>query len=191
MREESFISGVSITGMWRWKTVIVPPNMYVVHTRRGVQKPLHVGLGISFKFNPNKDSFLVVPSAMQTIVINANSICKELQGILVQAYVQWIIEDFETSYKRLDFSDVNEPMRVVNVQLREQAEAAIQDAKTPPGLHPLDAEEREHTNFRIRWGRRQQMANLMAIKERIRHFCFDYATTLEKQVLNQTRQRSF
>src|SRR5262245_21461927 len=24
-----------ITGFWRWKTVVVPPNMHVVHTRRG------------------------------------------------------------------------------------------------------------------------------------------------------------
>ncbi|MFL5344837.1 MAG: SPFH domain-containing protein [Hyalangium sp.] len=118
---------VRITGFWRWRTVIVPPNAYVIHTRRGHDKPLHLGLGVSFRFNPATDSFLVVPGAMQTILINAHSICRELQGLLVQGYVQWIIEDFATAYKKLDFTDAEDPMRVVNVQLREQAEAAIKD----------------------------------------------------------------
>ncbi|WPB82169.1 SPFH domain-containing protein [Archangium violaceum] len=118
---------VRITGFWRWKTVVVPPNAYVVHTRRGHAQPLHIGLGVSFGFNPGTDSFLVVPGAMQTILINAHSICRELQGLLVQGYVQWIIEDFATAYKKLDFTDAEDPMRVVNVQLREQAEAAIKD----------------------------------------------------------------
>jgi hypothetical protein len=118
---------VRITGLWRWRTVIVPPNAYVVHTRRGHTDPLHVGLGVSFRFDPAKDSFLVVPGAMQTILINAHCICRELQGLLVQGYVQWIVEDFATAYKKLDFTDAEDPMRVVNVQLREQAEAAIKD----------------------------------------------------------------
>jgi hypothetical protein len=118
---------VRITGFWRWKTVVVPPNAYVVHTRRGHPEPLHIGLGVSFPFNPAKDSFLVVPGAMQTILINAHCICRELQGLLVQGYVQWIIADFATAYRKLDFTDAEDPMRVVNVQLREQAEAAIKD----------------------------------------------------------------
>jgi regulator of protease activity HflC (stomatin/prohibitin superfamily) len=118
---------VRTSGFWRWKNVVVPPNAYVVHTRRGSPEPLHCGLGVSFRFNPVTDSYLVVPSAMQTIIINANCICREKQGILVQGYVQWIIEDFKTAYRKLDFSDTLDPMRVVNVQLREQAEAAIKD----------------------------------------------------------------
>lgn len=118
---------VRISGWWHWKNVVVPPNAYVVHTRRGHPEPLHCGLGISFRFDPATDSFLVVPSAMQTIIINANCICRERQGVLVQGYVQWIIQDFKTAYRSLDFSDAVDPMRVVNVQLREQAEAAIKD----------------------------------------------------------------
>jgi len=118
---------VRVSGFWRWKNVVVPPNAYVVHTRRGHEEPVHLGLGVSFRFNPATDSFLVVPSAMQTIIINANCICRERQGVLVQGYVQWIIQDFKTAYRKLDFSDVVDPMRVVNVQLREQAEAAIKD----------------------------------------------------------------
>jgi hypothetical protein len=118
---------VRVSGFWRWKNVVVPPNAYVVHTRRGHEEPVHCGLGISFRFDPVTDSFLVVPSAMQTIIINANCICRERQGVLVQGYVQWIIGDFKTAYRKLDFSDVVDPMRVVNVQLREQAEAAIKD----------------------------------------------------------------
>ncbi|GAA2578365.1 hypothetical protein GCM10010399_05130 [Dactylosporangium fulvum] len=118
---------VRITGFGRWKTVLVPPNAFVVHTRRGRGEPLHVGLGVSFRYNPATDSYLVVPGAMQTILINAYCICSELQGVLVQAYVQWIIEDFATAYRKLDFGDAEDPMRVVNLQLKEQAEAAVKD----------------------------------------------------------------
>src|SRR5581483_8839243 len=52
---------------------------------------------------------------------------RERQGVLIQGYVQWIVEDFQTAYRKLDFSDPDDPMRVVNLQLREQAEAAIKD----------------------------------------------------------------
>ncbi|MBN2007492.1 MAG: hypothetical protein JXA21_29370 [Anaerolineae bacterium] len=116
-----------ITGFWLWQTVVVTPNVYVVHTRRGHKDPVHIGMGISFPYNPRTDAFLVIPAAMQTILINANCICRERQGILVQGYVQWIIEDINTAYRKLDFTDPEDPMGVVNVQLREQAEAAIKD----------------------------------------------------------------
>src|SRR5215831_9432963 len=116
-----------ITGWWRWKTVVVPPNVYVVHTRRGHAEPLTLGLGTSFRFDPATDAFLLIPASMQTIAINAKCISSERQGVLVQAYVQWIIDDLATAYRRLDFSDPIDPMRIVNVQLREQAEAVIKD----------------------------------------------------------------
>ncbi len=96
---------VRVTGRLRWRTVVVPPNAFVVHTRRGHAEPLHVGLGVSFRYRPATDSYLVVPGAMQTILITAFCICKELQGVLVQAYVQWIIQDFSVAYRKLDFSE--------------------------------------------------------------------------------------
>lgn len=123
-----------ISGFWRWKTVLVPPNVYVVHTRRGHAEPVTVGMGISFGFDPYRDAFLLVPATLQTIIINARCICNERQGILVQAYVQWIIDDIGTAYRRLDFSDTEDPMRIVNVQLREQAEAAIKDKVSTMGV---------------------------------------------------------
>ena len=116
-----------ITGFWLWRSVVVPPNVYIVHTRRGHSEPIHIGKGISFRFNPLTDAFLVIPSAVQTILINANCICIERQGLLVQAYVQWIIDDIKTAYWKLDFSEAEDPMGIVNLQLREQAEAAIKD----------------------------------------------------------------
>jgi hypothetical protein len=116
-----------ITGFWRWQTVVVPPHVYVVHTRRGHAEPVTLGLGTSFRFDPATDAFLLVPASMQTIAINAKCITSERQGVLVQAYVQWIIEDLATAYRRVDFSDPTDPLRIVNVQLREQAEAVIKD----------------------------------------------------------------
>lgn len=45
---------VRITGFGIWKRVIVPPNAYVIHTRIGKSQPVTIGLGISFRYNPNK-----------------------------------------------------------------------------------------------------------------------------------------
>src|SRR5262245_27866604 len=53
-----------ITGWWRWKTVVVPPNVYVVHTRRGHTEPITLGLGTSFSFDPVTDAFLLIPASM-------------------------------------------------------------------------------------------------------------------------------
>lgn len=132
---------VRVVGWWRFKTVIVPPNVYAVHTRKGHAEPLHIGLGQSFSYDPSRDAFLTMPAAMQTIAINARCICKERQGILVQAYVQWIIADIQTAYRRLDFSDTEDPMKIVNVQLREQAEAAIKDKVSTMGIDEVLADK--------------------------------------------------
>ncbi|MEM7020474.1 MAG: SPFH domain-containing protein [Pseudomonadota bacterium] len=115
------------TGFLLWKQVIVPPNAYVVHTRIGARDPVTIGLGKSFRYNPYTDAYLVVPAAMQTIGVVANSITQEKQGINVLAYLQWQIDDFATAYRKLDFSDSRDPLGIVNAQLREQAEAAIKD----------------------------------------------------------------
>lgn len=115
------------TGFLWWRRIIVPPNVYVVHTRLGRKDPVTIGLGVSFNYNPDTDSYLVVPAAMQTIGIVANCISREKQGINVLAYVQWQIQDFAIAYRRLDFSDQRDPLGIVNAQLREQAEAAIKD----------------------------------------------------------------
>ena len=115
------------TGFGLWKRIIVPPNVYVVHTRMGRKEPVTIGLGISFSYNPYSDSYLVVPAAMQTIGIVANCISREKQGINILAYVQWQIDDFSIAYRKLDFSDSRDPLGIVNAQLREQAEATIKD----------------------------------------------------------------
>ncbi len=114
-------------GFWIWKRVIVPPNTYVVHTRMGRPEPVTIGLGVSFRYNPYTDAYLIVPAAMQTIGVVANCISREKQGINILAYVQWQIDDFAVAYRRLDFSDSRDPLGIVNAQLREQAEAAIKD----------------------------------------------------------------
>ncbi len=118
---------VKINGFWIWKRVIVPPNAYVVHTRLNKKDPVTLGLGISFRYNPYKDAYIVIPAAMQTIGVVANCISKEKQGINVLAYVQWQIHDFSVAYKKLDLTNSRDPLGIVNAQLREQAEAAIKD----------------------------------------------------------------
>ncbi len=133
---------VKVSGVWRFQTVVVPPNAWVVHTRRGHKEPLHIGMGESFRFDPVTDAFIVAPATMQTLAINAKCICTERQGVLVQAYVQWIVDDFAVAYKKLDFSDAADPMRIVNVQLREQAEASIKDKVATMSIDEILADKR-------------------------------------------------
>src|SRR5688500_19092020 len=52
------------TGWLFWKRIIVPPNVYVVQTRSGRREPVTIGLGLSFRYNPWTDAYLVVPAAM-------------------------------------------------------------------------------------------------------------------------------
>ena len=127
MQLEKEPTKVRETGLLFWRRIIVPPNAYVVHTRINKEKPVTLGLGISFRYNPNADAFLVVPAAMQTIGVVANCITEEKQGINVLAYVQWQIDDFSIAYRKLDFSDSRDPLGIINAQLGEQAEAAIKD----------------------------------------------------------------
>ncbi|MEM7034381.1 MAG: SPFH domain-containing protein [Chloroflexota bacterium] len=115
------------TGFLLWRWIIVPPNVYVVHTRAGRKEPVTIGLGKSFRYNTYTDAYLVVPAAMQTIGVVANCISQEKQGINILAYVQWQIDDFSVAYRKLDFSDSRDPLGIVNAQLREQAEAAVKD----------------------------------------------------------------
>ncbi len=115
------------TGFWLWRQIIVPPNTYVIHTRMNRKEPITLGLGLSFRYRPFIDAYLVVPAAMQTIGVVANCISKEKQGLNILAYVQWQIDDFAQAYRKLDFSDSRDPLAIVNAQLREQAEAAIKD----------------------------------------------------------------
>jgi len=159
-----------ITGFWRWQTVVVTPNAHVIHTRRGHAEPLHVGLGISFRYNPATDAFLVIPAAVQTLLINARCISVERQGILVQAYVQWIVADVQTAYRKLDFSDAHDPMRIVNVQLREQAEAAIKDKVATMGIDDILSdkqpiiEELTHRLRAVAEGGRESNADGLGLK---------------------------
>jgi len=118
---------VRVTGFWFWRRVIVPPNVYVIHTRINKKNPVTLGLGYSFRYKPNKDAYQVIPSSMQTIGVVANCISKEKQGINILAYLQWQIDDISIAYRKLDFSDSRDPLAIVNAQLREQAEAAIKD----------------------------------------------------------------
>jgi flotillin len=110
-----------------WQTIIVSPSTWIVHMRKGHTNPLTVSLGTSITFYPRTDSFLVAPSTVQTLMINATTITKEKQGCLVQAYLQYVIQDFSLCYKKVDISDLREPFKIINIQLEEQAISIIKD----------------------------------------------------------------
>ena len=129
---------IRVTGFWRWKTVLVPPNAYVVHTRRGHAEPLHVGLGTSFRFNPTTDSYLVVPGRHadhpDQRVLHLPASCRAWWS---RRTCSGSSRTSRTAYRKLDFSDADDPMRLVNLQLKEQAEAAIKDKVATMSVHEV------------------------------------------------------
>ncbi|MCB1141571.1 MAG: hypothetical protein KDK54_04995 [Leptospiraceae bacterium] len=186
-----------INGFWIWKRVIVPPNAYVVHTRLNKKEPVTIGLGVSFRFNPYKDAFLIIPAAMQTIGVVANCITKEKQGINVLAYVQWQIHDFSIAYKKLDLTNSRDPLGIVNAQLREQAEAAIKDKIATMSVEDVLTDKapiiEELTSRLSRVAEGQEGLGIKIITVQIREAVVSSATLwedLQAPFRNQERQKA-
>lgn len=134
--------GVRHTGPAFFRRVIVPPNVWVVHTRSGRTEPVHMGLGISFRFNKYTDNYLIAPAAVQTIEFESQCISKEKQGINISALLRWQIEDFEVAYPNLDIQDNNNPLQRFNEQLRQQADAAVKDKIATMGVEEVLTDRR-------------------------------------------------
>lgn len=84
--------------------VNVAPNEYVVHTRLGKIK--NQGLGKTFFFMPFIDSFVKFSITPRKINFYADNITKEKQGVAIDGFLIWSIEDGEKAYKKIDSYDV-------------------------------------------------------------------------------------
>lgn len=80
--------------------VSVDPDEFVVHYRNG--NVVHIGRGKSF-FQLPFDTYLKVPGTLRDINFCADQITMEKQGVRVQGFLAYKIEDFERAYQALDF----------------------------------------------------------------------------------------
>lgn len=79
------------------------PNQYVIKVKRGKVKDK--GLGLSFLYNTNLTSMLVVPStALDTGFTFSDIMTSDYQSIYVQGDISFVIEDYEKAAQLVDFS---------------------------------------------------------------------------------------
>ena len=147
--------------------VTVDPDEYVVHYRNG--RVLHIGRGKSFFCMPF-DTYLKVPGTMRDINFCADQITVETQGVRVQGFLAYKIDDFDRAYQALDFkshqvrvlppceenskrTDYNEknavrvlaldprdPLAKTDVILRQLAESVVRHEVSNKTLHQMITE---------------------------------------------------
>lgn len=83
--------------------VTIAPNEYVVHTRLGKIK--NQGLGQTFLLYPFIDSYIKFSITPRKINFYADNITKEKQGVGIDGFLIWSIEDGEKAYKKIGTSD--------------------------------------------------------------------------------------
>ncbi|MEW5818769.1 MAG: SPFH domain-containing protein [Cyanobacteriota bacterium] len=83
--------------------VTIAPNEYVVHTRFGKIK--NQGLGKTFVLLPLIDSYIHFSITPRKINFYADNITKEKQGVGIDGFLIWSIEDGERAYKKIDSYD--------------------------------------------------------------------------------------
>lgn len=89
----------------RFGFVTVAPNEYVVHTRFG--KTIDQGLGKTFYNLPLIDSYIKFTITPHKINFYADNITKEKQGVGIDGFLIWSIEDGDKAYKKIDASDLD------------------------------------------------------------------------------------
>ncbi len=80
--------------------VSIRPDEYVIHYGRG-GRVRHCGRGISFFCWPG-ETYIAVPSTLRDVNFCADQITKEKQGVRVQGFMAYRIDDFEKAYQTLD-----------------------------------------------------------------------------------------
>lgn len=104
---------------------VFPPNVFVIHIRRGVVK--HKSFGGGFFKLPIIDQYFLLPTTIQRIEIKASEkvISKENQEIVVRGFLVWRIEDAEKAFKRITGNTSNSTLTEINTTLEQLAESVI------------------------------------------------------------------
>lgn len=94
--------------------ITVAPNEYVVHTRLGGVK--NQGLGKTFFFIPFIDSYIKFSITPHKINFFADNITTEKQGVGIDGFLIWSIDDGNKAYKKINTCD-SEAMDNLSQQL--------------------------------------------------------------------------
>ena len=114
----------------RSRYMVFPPNVYVMHMRKGKVRTSSYG-GAFFKF-PLIDQYRLLPTTIQRIEIKASEkvISKENQEIIVRGFLVWRVENAEAAFKKISGMDASpktssSSLNEINKKLELLAESVI------------------------------------------------------------------
>jgi uncharacterized membrane protein YqiK len=110
--------------------LVFPPNVYVMHIRRGKVKAASYG-GAFFRY-PIIDQYRLLPTTIQRLEIKASEkvISKENQEIVVRGFLVWRVENAEIAFKKIAGMGSNNRKQAsslleINITLEQLAESVI------------------------------------------------------------------
>ena len=103
--------------------IVANPAEFLIHQRFG--KIRHQGRGISVFCLPVIDRYYRIPSSTHGLTFAADQITAENQGVEVSGFAIWKISDPEKTSQNFDFTDVNQAVQTIAVNLKDVVESAI------------------------------------------------------------------
>ena len=103
--------------------IVANPAEFLIHQRFG--KIRHQGRGISVFCLPVIDRYYRIPSSTHGLAFAADQITAENQGVEVSGFAIWKISDPEKTSQNFDFTDVNQAVHTIAVNLKDVVESAI------------------------------------------------------------------
>ena len=117
--------------------VSIRPDEYVIHYGRG-GRVKHCGRGISFFCWPG-ETYIAVPSTLRDVNFCADQITKEKQGVRVQGFMAYRIDDFEKAYQTLDLRSRSAKILLSAEKNVDNNEYSSKNRETTYKLDPDDA----------------------------------------------------
>ena len=116
--------------------VSINPDEFVIHYGRG-GRIKHSGRGVSFFCWPG-ETYIAVPSTIRDVNYCADQITLEKQGVRVQGFLAYRIDDFELAYQTLDLR--SRSARVL-LSAEKSIEATDYSTKTSEQVFKLDPDD--------------------------------------------------
>ena len=116
--------------------VSINPDEFVIHYGRG-GRIKHTGRGVSFFCWPG-ETYIAVPSTIRDVNFVADQITSEKQGVRVQGFLAYRIDDFELAYQTLDLKSRSAKILMSAEKCMEATDYTTKTSETIFKLDPND-----------------------------------------------------
>jgi regulator of protease activity HflC (stomatin/prohibitin superfamily) len=116
--------------------VSINPDEFVIHYGRG-GRIKHTGRGVSFFCWPG-ETYIAVPSTIRDVNYVADQITCEKQGVRVQGFLAYRIDDFQLAYQTLDLKSRSARVLMSAEKCIEATDYSTKTSETTYNLDPND-----------------------------------------------------